>query len=885
MKLNQMAMLSLAVILFTTTVSALTVTTDKSIYNQGDTVQITTKHAWTRWARVMVLDANTNKSVFYASGYPSSWSGYGTYMHFNWTIPTTVKAGYYYVDGRISTNGIGHHAISDTFYINQKPVLKEMSDKQVIEDKEAIYELTSSDYFGSNVKNMVGDNHHTYKCDMDYHGTFNPKVTKVYSVSAYGKDEITTHFQYTYHEPGTYTVACKVYDAMGQGSSLKTFKVTVLKYTPTTINSISIPNSIEEGTTLTLSAVVSPGTDTTLSTYTWKITKDGTVVKTLSGESPSYTFASSGVYVIKLTVTDSDGNTAVKTKAITVTEKEQPVEQNYAPSNLEIDGSCSELSCVFSGSADDLNGDALTYSWEISQNGETLTTLTGQDVSYDFEQAGNYKLTLTVSDGKATSTKTRYVTVESEEEPVTPSSENNAPTCEIDVQCADLTCSFIALKYDADKDPLTTAWNLGDGTLSNEPTVMHDYAESGNYIVTLTVSDGQEECTDTAIVEVTGESTPVEPETNDETGITIDAGELVRTQANTPVEFTGTADDSDGYIISFAWDFDGDGTYDVESINPIDANYTYTVPGIYHAVFKVVDNDSNVKTMERVIMVGEEQGVPTVNAGDDLTAETLENVNFLGTGEDSDGYIVKYEWDFDYDSAKGFEADYTSMRDGSASHIYYKAGAYTAAFRVTDNDGKTATDYITVTITGEDVNESDMSGIKEYSYFEMKDLSVVRESNYDPKTALTTVELKVTNLENKDRTFLIRDIVPKSAATYYDQFQVIPSYDVIYKADPELGWNVTIGAYETIEIKYTFNKFISAENMSKEWEAPTIIEQTEANETATEQPEQTNQNGLTGLVIGAMDAAGISTTALAIIVVLAIIVWKKEVIVEKLRRE
>ena len=57
---------------------------------------------------------------------------------------------------------------------------------------------------------------------------------------------------------------------------------------------------------------------------------------------------------------------------------------------------------------------------------------------------------------------------------------------------------------DPDDDPLTYHWAFGDGTTATGAVVTHIYATSGIYTVTLTVSDGQLDDTDTVIITVNG---------------------------------------------------------------------------------------------------------------------------------------------------------------------------------------------------------------------------------------------------------------------------------------------------------------------------------------------------------------------------------------------
>ena len=63
-----------------------------------------------------------------------------------------------------------------------------------------------------------------------------------------------------------------------------------------------------------------------------------------------------------------------------------------------------------------------------------------------------------------------------------------------------------------------------------------------------------------------------------------------------------------------------------------------------------------------------------------------DKVVFNGTGEDPDGKIRQYEWDFDGDG----EYDYSSSKTGRVEYSYQKRGKYKAKLRVTTHDGDVA---------------------------------------------------------------------------------------------------------------------------------------------------------------------------------------------------
>ncbi|HEX2103200.1 MAG TPA: PKD domain-containing protein [Solirubrobacteraceae bacterium] len=161
--------------------------------------------------------------------------------------------------------------------------------------------------------------------------------------------------------------------------------------------------------------------------------------------------------------------------------------------------------------------------------------------------------------------------------------------------------------------------------------------------------------------------------------------------ADETVSFDGSASsDPDGSIVSYAWDFDGNGTLDETSATATTA-HAYPTAGTFTVRLRVTDNRGNTHDATRSIAV--RSRVPTATiAPTPATVSKGQAVSFDGSGSsDADGTIVKFEWNLD---GAGFvEGPATTSRS------YAAAGPVTIGLRVTDNDGRTAEATRTVTVT------------------------------------------------------------------------------------------------------------------------------------------------------------------------------------------
>lgn len=162
--------------------------------------------------------------------------------------------------------------------------------------------------------------------------------------------------------------------------------------------------------------------------------------------------------------------------------------------------------------------------------------------------------------------------------------------------------------------------------------------------------------------------------------------------------FTSSASDSDGSIVNYEWDLDGDGEYGRVTGTSSSTTFTYTAPGTYNARLKVTDN-SGTSVISSPITISVSSSTNQPPAIESMIADLREGpgplkVTFNLSANDPDGTIVKYEWDFD-----GNGTIDEATNNASLSFVYTNPGTYTARVKATDNSGATALSEIDILVT------------------------------------------------------------------------------------------------------------------------------------------------------------------------------------------
>jgi len=100
-----------------------------------------------------------------------------------------------------------------------------------------------------------------------------------------------------------------------------------------------------------------------------------------------------------------------------------------------------------------------------------------------------------------------------------------------------------------------------------------------------------------------------------------------------------------------------------------------------------IDETNNIASKSFIVTIA-----PNANAGMDKIVYKGEIVHFdASSSSDSDGKILLYEWDFESDGI--FDATGVNV-----TYIWYKDGIYTVTLKVTDDDGVSDIDTVTVTV-------------------------------------------------------------------------------------------------------------------------------------------------------------------------------------------
>jgi gliding motility-associated-like protein len=393
-----------------------------------------------------------------------------------------------------------------------------------------------------------------------------------------------------------------------------------------------------------------------ISSYFWDFGNGNT--STL--QNPGAVYAKSGVFNVKLIVTDNTGkkDSILRTTAVTVFDNPKAAYVGVPT------GICEGQKVKFTDKSTVVTNPIKTWSWNFGDGKQS----TQQSPENTYNASGTYAVSLIVEDTKGCKdilNQTNYISV------------GKPPTVDF---AADITSGCITPLKVTFKDKSQTSgstsvsyhWDFGDGDTSNQQNPVHSYKSSATFNVTLTVTDGLG-CTVTKTTNnfISIGKTVANFDANIKTGCTPLAINFQNNSANVP---------SNARVV---WFF-GNG----DSVVGYQPTYTYTQPGDYDVTLKITSPDACNDAITKAKFIKVIQS-PVVDFRSNDSVSCKPPSKFFFTANTVNAQ--KWEWEF---------GDSSVSTQQNPTKIYMSPGVYYVSLKVTFNNGcvvqQTKTDYVKI---------------------------------------------------------------------------------------------------------------------------------------------------------------------------------------------
>ncbi len=410
--------------------------------------------------------------------------------------------------------------------------------------------------------------------------------------------------------------------------------------------------------------------------YEWDFDNDGQYDDG-EGAATDAQFDDEGEYTIGVQASDLLGRVATDTTTILV--------RNVAPTivfNQELLAVNEAEEFFLEAEVDDPGDDTLFFQWIFGDNEIIENTLTP---IISFPDDGDYAVTLRVDDNDGGVTEEAILVEVSNLPPVAEAGANQIVT-EGD------TLIFVGTATDPAEefDELTYAWDLDyDGSNFEVnalgPTASATYNNGpDDILVALRVQDEDGGSTiDTLNVRVNNGIPTL-------TNVTSSGSRI----EGSPVTLEIIATDVGSDTLTFSFDWENDGTYEVTSLSAIATN-TWPDNGEYTVGVQVEDGNDVIRNTA-VISIANAPPKPVIN-GPAVVFKEGESVEFNATGTTDPGTLdvpsLNYSWAF---------GDGTVLTGETVSHVFADNDVFSTTLTVTDKDGGIATTGTFVEIANAD---------------------------------------------------------------------------------------------------------------------------------------------------------------------------------------
>jgi len=454
---------------------------------------------------------------------------------------------------------------------------------------------------------------------------------------------------------------------MADGELERTYNFDLDPANPSPVADAGGPYNADEGEPVNLTATAYD-TDRNGLTYAWDLTDDGLDNFDIDGSNVIHTFPDDGTRTVRVRVTDNGGKVDIDPARVVI--------RNVDPIIVSV-GTTSPINegdfLVMDVRVNDPGNDDLTYDYDWDGDG-VFDDVGTDDAGFRrrYFDDGVYNAQVRVRDGDGGESIGQFEVVVNNLEPeifqlVAP--QNVSEGTEFGIQI---------IAQDRGRDPITYGYDLDfDGRFEREGVgldqITFSLPDDGLYQIRVRACDDQNACsTNVAAINVLNEA----PEIADvNVNSPVDEGEIV----DISVVAADLGDDS----LLYAFDFDGDGDFELEQASP-DATFSLPDEGVHSIGIRVRDDDGaadalNVEVVARNVN-------PTALIQGLNVAREGQALNLVCDGRDQGiADILSYDWDLDGDGE--FE-----VLGGHAvqSPAFEQQGTLTVRCRVSDGDGGVA---------------------------------------------------------------------------------------------------------------------------------------------------------------------------------------------------
>jgi hypothetical protein len=530
---------------------------------------------------------------------------------------------------------------------------------------------------------------------------------------------------------GTYTFKLTVTDNQGAtGTATVTVKVNAAVVPPANIPPQANAGANQNITLPTNSiSLTGSGTDAdgTIAGYSWQQLSGPSTssIATAGQASTTVNNLVQGTYTFQLTVTDNQGATATDQMTVTVNAAATPPPANLPPQanagpNQNI--TLPTNSVTLTGSGTDADGTVAGYSWLQLSGPSTSSIATAGQASTTVNNLvqGTYTFQLTVTDNQgATDVDQMTVTVNAAVIPPPPPPANQPPQAtagtNINITLPTNSVTLTGSGTDADGTIAGYGWQQVSGpstasiaTAGQASTVVNNLVQ-GTYTFQLTVTDNQGG-TDAATMTVTVNAAVVPPPPANQLPQANAGTNIIITLPVNMVTLNGSGTDADGTVAGYGWQqLSGPSASSIATAGQAQTLVHNLVQGTYVFQLTVTDNQGGTGTATVTVTVNAAvtppaaNQPPVANAGPDQSVvSSVASVSLNGTASnDPDGTIAQYAW-VQVSGAGGV----TITNSGSAQPtvIGLLPGVYVFQLTVTDNEGATGSDQVTITVSAAATN-------------------------------------------------------------------------------------------------------------------------------------------------------------------------------------